>query len=224
VRVQDPENGRDVPERCEATERVEPAANVAGEVGALSAHAVRPDASRAMVASDVRMCGLQRGMPPLRQSAVLPGLGSRSMLNPLPTSKSAAFSRIEPRRSLENPSPPTPLPAGGVAETFPLVYDELRQVAHRHLEREAEGFHLLDEKEPRDCVVVVEAKATTELPSDSSAPSCGLAALTESISHPASAWRVIAPVPQGSDPNACLRAMAYLKRVPDALASVRWYQ
>ena len=56
VRVQDPENGRDVPERCEATERVEPAANVAGEVGALSAHAVRPDASRTMVASDVRMC------------------------------------------------------------------------------------------------------------------------------------------------------------------------
>jgi len=64
------------------------------------------------------------------------------MLNPLPTSKSAAFSRIEPRQSLENPSPPTPLPAGGVAETFPLVYDELRQVAHRHLEREAEGHTL----------------------------------------------------------------------------------
>ena len=38
--------------------------------------------------------------------------------------------------------------------------------------------------------VVVEAKATTELPSDSSASSCGLAALTESIAHPASAWRI----------------------------------
>jgi len=72
--------------------------------------------------------------------------------------------------------------------------------------------------------VVVEARATTGLPSDSSAPSCGLAGLTESVAHPASAWRVIAPVPQDSDPNACLRAMAYLKRVPDALASVRWYQ
>jgi len=72
--------------------------------------------------------------------------------------------------------------------------------------------------------VVVEAQATTELPSDSSAPSCGLAALTESISHPASAWRVIAPVPRDSDPNSCLRTMAYLNRVPDALASVRWYQ
>ena len=72
--------------------------------------------------------------------------------------------------------------------------------------------------------VVVEAKATTDLPSDSSAPPCGLAGLTESIAHPASAWRVIAPVSQGSDPNACLRAMAYLNRVPDALASVRWYQ
>jgi hypothetical protein len=72
--------------------------------------------------------------------------------------------------------------------------------------------------------VVVEAKATTELLSDSSAPSCGLAGVAESIAHPASAWRVIAPLPQDSDPNSCLRAMAYLNRVPDALASVRWYQ
>jgi hypothetical protein len=71
--------------------------------------------------------------------------------------------------------------------------------------------------------VVVEAKALTEQ-SDSGAPPCGLAALTESIAHPASAWRVIAPVSQDSDPNSCLRALAYLNRVPDALASVRWYQ
>src|SRR5215218_167404 len=89
VRVQDPENGRDVPERCRSTERDAPAANGAGEVGTLSAQAVRADASRAIVASDVRMCGLQRGMPPLRQSAVLPGLGSRSMLDSplLPTAQ-----------------------------------------------------------------------------------------------------------------------------------------
>jgi hypothetical protein len=72
--------------------------------------------------------------------------------------------------------------------------------------------------------VVVEAKSTTGLPSDSSAPACGLAGLTESIAHPVVAWRVIAPVPQDSDPDACLRATAYLNRVPDALASVRWYQ
>jgi RNA polymerase sigma factor (TIGR02999 family) len=43
---------------------------------------------------------------------------------------------------LEPPLPPAKLPQGGVAETFPLVYDELRQVAHRHLEREADGHTL----------------------------------------------------------------------------------
>jgi RNA polymerase sigma factor (TIGR02999 family) len=43
---------------------------------------------------------------------------------------------------LETPTPPSSFAKGGVAETFPLVYDELRRVAHRHLEREAEGHTL----------------------------------------------------------------------------------
>ena len=58
------------------------------------------------------------------------------------TSKSAGFSRIEPRRPLEHPHRPPPLPQGPVGDAFPLVYEELRQVAHRHLEREAEGHTL----------------------------------------------------------------------------------
>jgi RNA polymerase sigma factor (TIGR02999 family) len=34
------------------------------------------------------------------------------------------------------------LPPGSAAEVFPLVYNELRRVAHRHLEREADGHSL----------------------------------------------------------------------------------
>jgi RNA polymerase sigma factor (TIGR02999 family) len=48
---------------------------------------------------------------------------------------------------LENPSRPaepseSSLPTTFPTEPFPLVYEELRRVAHRHLEREAEGHTL----------------------------------------------------------------------------------
>jgi RNA polymerase sigma factor (TIGR02999 family) len=70
------------------------------------------------------------------------GAGAEGHVGLARTSKSAALSEIEPRRPLENPSPPAPLLQGGVAGAFPLVYDELREVAHRHLEREAQGHTL----------------------------------------------------------------------------------
>ena len=67
-------------------------------------------------------------------------------------SKSARFSEFEPHqphRSLDIPPRPsdspdhTAFPANAFpADAFPLVYDELRRVAHRHLEREAEGHTL----------------------------------------------------------------------------------
>ena len=49
--------------------------------------------------------------------------------------------------SMENPRRHSDLPEHAVAEglptdPFPLVYDELREVAHRHLEREADGHTL----------------------------------------------------------------------------------
>ena len=48
---------------------------------------------------------------------------------------------------MENPHRPTGLPRFTAADAlpadpFPLVYDELREVAHRHLEREADGHTL----------------------------------------------------------------------------------
>ena len=70
------------------------------------------------------------------------GAGAEGHVGLARTSKSAALSEIEPRRPLENPPAPTPLLQGGVGEAFPLVYDELREVAHRHLEREAQGHTL----------------------------------------------------------------------------------
>jgi len=43
---------------------------------------------------------------------------------------------------LEAPPPRTDLLASAAADAFPVVYDELRRVAHRHLEREREGHTL----------------------------------------------------------------------------------
>ena len=43
---------------------------------------------------------------------------------------------------LEAPPPRTEFPERAAAEAFPLVYDEPRRVAHRHLEREADGHSL----------------------------------------------------------------------------------
>jgi RNA polymerase sigma factor (TIGR02999 family) len=81
-------------------------------------------------------------LPASAARVVLPGVGRRAMLDSSRTFKSVRLSRIEPFPSLETPARPIELAQGGVAETFPLVYDELRRVAHRHLEREAEGHTL----------------------------------------------------------------------------------
>src|SRR6185503_14657252 len=59
--------------------------------------------------------------------------------------ESAEFPRIEPRRleHLPGPTEPAPIVAEPFrAEGFPLVYEELRLVAHRHLARESEGHTL----------------------------------------------------------------------------------
>ena len=72
----------------------------------------------------------------------MPAPGPAAMLDSPRISKSAGFSRIEPRLELETPARPSELSQDGVAAAFPRVYDELRRVAHRHLEREAEGHTL----------------------------------------------------------------------------------
>src|SRR4051812_5562184 len=83
---------------------------------------------------------------------VLPALGRRGKLMWAPYSQERTLLPNRATRSLENPlrsaDPPRPPVAEAPpaepfpAEPFPLVYDELREVAHRQLEREADGHTL----------------------------------------------------------------------------------
>ena len=67
---------------------------------------------------------------------------ARGHVGPAPYLQERTFTRIRATLLLDTPrSDPDPS-VHRIADAFPQVYDELREVAHRHLAREAEGHSL----------------------------------------------------------------------------------
>jgi hypothetical protein len=72
--------------------------------------------------------------------------------------------------------------------------------------------------------LVVEASNASQLPSASTDPPCGLTGMAWSLAHPFDAWREVAPLTAASHTDTCLRSEVVVDHVPEALASVRWFQ